>query len=256
MNDLRMESLVTLDHISFQYPETSHVLLEDFNLSIKRGELLVIVGMSGIGKSSVLRLVCSLLQPQKGTIRLQALPEENLRPFGFVFQDIRLYPWRRVIRNVTFGLEGLPMSREERITRAMRSLSLTGLQSFARRWPDQLSGGQKQRVGIARALAVNPALLLMDEPFSSLDSITRIKLQQELINIWEKTRTSILFVTHDIREALLLADRIVVLSGTPARIITEYSISLERTARAYSSEIDELFHDIQRKLHMKNGSSS
>jgi NitT/TauT family transport system ATP-binding protein len=144
---------------------------------------------------------------------------------AFVFQDSRLLPWRRVIANVAFGLEHPHTPRRERKTKAQGALDFVGLNHLAQRWPHELSGGQRQRVSLARALAVQPEVLLMDEPFSALDAITREGLQDELIRIWQKTGKTILFVTHDIDEATYLADRVIVLSGSPGRIVAEHRIS-------------------------------
>ncbi len=165
-----------------------------------------------------------------------------------VFQDARLMPWRRVQANVAYGLEGLAITAEERATRIADALRLVGLTEFAWRWPFQLSGGQRQRVGIARALAVKPDLLLMDEPFSAVDAITRQNLQSELLNVWEASRTAVIFVTHDIEEAVFLADRVIVLGGSPARIVYETAVPLGRPRRRDVPKLFEVAANVAARL--------
>ena len=152
--------------------------------------------------------------------------EANLRGVGMVFQEPRLLPWRRVIDNVMFGLEGMGLSRQRRLERAREALALVGLAEHAGRWPYQLSGGQRQRVNLARALAVRPRLLLLDEPFSALDAITRHSLQGELLRLARETGTSFLLVTHDLDEAVFLADRVIVLGGRPAKVTRDFPVLL------------------------------
>lgn len=234
-------------------------ILQDVSLDVAAGELVVIFGSSGVGKSTLLRMVCGLVEPSAGTIAVtphdsygksenqstSGLFQEGestgpRRQFGFVFQEPRLFPWRTVRANVELGLEGLGMSGELRSRRAHESLSLVGLAEMGDRLPSQLSGGQRQRVGIARALAVRPDVLLMDEPFSSLDAITRQNLQNEVLRIWETTHTAILFVTHDVQEAIYLADRIILLAGSPAKIVSEYLPDMRRPRRADDPEYQNL----------------
>jgi NitT/TauT family transport system ATP-binding protein len=171
-----------------------------------------------------------------------------------VFQEPRLMPWRRVSENVALGLEGLRLSPPERAERIRAALALVGLGGFGERWPHELSGGQRQRVGIARALAVGPDLLLMDEPFGALDAITRQTLQDELLRIWGETGTSILFVTHDIDEAVYLSDRVLLLGGAPTRVCETYTVAAPRPrTRAapavagivarIKSDLSDLFHE-------------
>lgn len=214
--------------LAYAGAEGERTILEGLTLSIPRRAFVAIVGHSGVGKSTLLRVVAGLVRPSRGEIRLGARREPGRRPTALVFQDPRLLPWRRVIGNVEFGLEGLVPSRDERRRRAQEALDLVGLGDQGPKWPHQLSGGQRQRVGIARALAVAPDLLLMDEPFSALDAITRQNLQEELLRIWAQTRTSVLFVTHDLREAVYLADRVVLLGGHPARVVEDITIDAPR----------------------------
>ncbi len=246
-----MGTIVEISKVSFSFEtnEGRTDIFDSIDLSIAEREIVVILGMSGVGKSTLLRLVCGLLMPDSGDITVHSRNREELfRPFGFVFQDSRLLFWRRVLRNVTFGLEGLAMSRNERINRAQHVLQLVGLGDSSHKWPYQLSGGQRQRVGIARALAVEPDVLLMDEPLNSLDEVTNKTLQRELIRIWHATHVSMLYVTHNIHEALYLADRILVFSGRPAHIVSEYTLVTPREEREDAPEIMNIQQLIQQDL--------
>ncbi|WP_114393604.1 ABC transporter ATP-binding protein [Oleisolibacter albus] len=203
-------------------------VLKDFSLTIDKGEFVAVVGASGVGKSTLLRVIAGLVRAQSGTVDTDQPPTPGRRPYALVFQDARLLPWRRVVRNVEFGLEGLGLDAGAKRRRALDVLALVGLADKADRWPHQLSGGQRQRVAIARALAVDPDLLMMDEPFGALDAITRQTLQDELVDLWQRTGKTILFVTHDIDEAVYLADRVVLLAGSPAGVRSEDCIALPR----------------------------
>jgi NitT/TauT family transport system ATP-binding protein len=191
-------------------------------------ELVAVVGPSGCGKSTLLNMVAGLLPPSAGTIAFEGALPPGRPPTAMVFQEFALFPWRTVAANVELGLEeaGVPAAARREI--AGRFIALTGLGGFERKYPHQLSGGMRQRVGIARALAVDPAVLLMDEPFSALDAQTRQLMQEELLSIWERTRKTILYVTHNIHEAVWMADRVVVLSRRPGRVLEVVPVELER----------------------------
>ncbi|MFD1330586.1 ABC transporter ATP-binding protein [Methylopila musalis] len=221
--------VVRLRNLAFGYPgDRSSIVLHNLDLDVGHGEFIALVGKSGVGKSTLLRVIAGLAPPVRGTVEVEPAKEPGSRPLGLVFQDARLLPWRKVVANVEYGLEGLVRSRQERRARALDALRLVGLGDYVDRWPHQLSGGQRQRVGIARALALRPKLLLMDEPFGALDPVTRLTLQDELLAIWRNTGASIVFVTHDLDEATYLADRVILLGGSPAHIVREFSVDAPR----------------------------
>ncbi|MDE2198822.1 MAG: ABC transporter ATP-binding protein [Rhodospirillales bacterium] len=222
--------IVTMTGLACGYPGAgiARPVLEDFSLAVAGGAFIAVVGASGVGKSTLLRVIAGLSPALAGRVDVAAAAEPGTRAVAMVFQEPRLLPWRRVLANVEFGLEGLGLARGERRARAEAALSLVGLAGHGGKFPRQLSGGQRQRVGLARALAVRPALLLMDEPFSALDAITRATLQDELLRIWHETGTSILLVTHDLEEAVTLADRVILLDGRPAHIKLDRAIDLPR----------------------------
>ena len=194
-------------------------VLNDVNLTLPEQTFTCLVGPSRCGKSTLLRIVDGLMAPDAGEVRIggERITAPSLDR-GFVFQHFNLLPWRTVMGNIEFGLENLGMKKEERRPRAAEILKLVDLEGFEGYYPGQLSGGMQQRVGLARALAVDPSLLLMDEPFGSVDDQTRMLLQEELLNIWERDQKTVVFVTHDIEEALYLGDRVVVMRARPSQI--------------------------------------
>jgi NitT/TauT family transport system ATP-binding protein len=199
------------------------------NLHVLPGEFVSLIGPSGCGKSTLLNAVAGFLQPSQGSILLDAEPIDGPGPErGVVFQQYSLFPWLSVRKNVEFGLQMQGVSPRERETRARTLLGLAGLLSFENHYPDQLSGGMKQRVGIVRALATSPQVLLMDEPFGALDAQTRVVMQEILTNMWQQLRLSVLFITHDIDEAVFLSDRIYVMTARPGRIKAELKVDLPR----------------------------
>jgi NitT/TauT family transport system ATP-binding protein len=206
----------------FQTADAPVSALSEVDLSIERGEFVSFIGPSGCGKTTLMRVIADLEQPTAGSIQVNGVsPSEArlARAYGYVFQAAALYPWRNVLRNVMLPLEITGLPPAERRARAARQLQLVGLAGFEKKYPWQLSGGMQQRVSIARALALEPELLLMDEPFGALDEITRDHLNEQLLRLWEQTGKTVVFVTHSISEAVFLSNRIVVMSPRPGRII-------------------------------------
>jgi NitT/TauT family transport system ATP-binding protein len=195
-------------------------VVEEVSLHVGRGELVALIGPSGCGKSTLLNIVAGLIEPTSGSV---AIRDAGLR-IGYVFQKPRLLPWRNVVRNVEFGVEQLELGRAARRRAVLEAIELVNLAGHEGKYPHQLSGGMQQRVALARGLAINPGLMLLDEPFGSLDALTRSYLQEELLGLVRRTGTTTLLVTHDIDEALLLADRIVVMSSRPGRIKTSMGV--------------------------------
>lgn len=229
--------VVSLRNLSFTYPGAMSPVFRDFSLSVGGSEFVAIVGGSGVGKSTILRIASGLIKAESGTVEIAIAKEPTRRRRALVFQDGRLMPWRTVAQNIALGLEGLALSEAEKTRRITDVLALVNLSDMADRWPHQLSGGQVQRIGIARALAVKPDVLLMDEPFSAVDAMTRRHLQTELVRIWQQSGTAIIFVTHDIDEAAFLADRIIVMGDSPARIVNETTVPVDRDLRRDSQDL-------------------
>jgi NitT/TauT family transport system ATP-binding protein len=204
-------------------------------LAVRQGEFVSVIGPSGAGKTTLLRAIGGLLRPTSGTILVEGiLPSESQRrrAIGFVFQEPALLPWRTVFENILLPLElNTPDGRHSH-AEAERLLTAVGLAEFRDYHPHQLSGGMKQRVALARALAFDPSILLMDEPFGALDEMTRTFMRYELLRLWEQSRKTVLFVTHSISEAILLSDRVVVLSGQPGRIVDDVAVALPRPREA------------------------
>ncbi len=232
--------------------------LKNINFSIEKQEFVVLVGPSGCGKSTLLNIVGGLMSPTNGTVYFEGT--QGKKPnLGIVFQEIALFPWRTVYENVIYGLEESGASKQEQQKKGKHYIEMVGLQGFEGAYPKQLSGGMRQRAGIARALAIEPDLLLMDEPFSALDAQTRTLMQEELLTIWNRTKLSTLYVTHNIQEAVYLADRVIVLSRHPGQIKSIINIDLPKIGRdqeeyrarfeQYADEIWQLIrHDAQEAL--------
>jgi NitT/TauT family transport system ATP-binding protein len=222
--------LATDVSVAFPVPRATPVqALEGFNLTVERGEVVAIIGPNGCGKSTFLRVAAGLLAPQRGSVTLDDRPIDGSDPrIGLVFQEPRLLPWRSVTGNVTYPLELAGWPRERREARLAALLELVGLTEAAQSRPSQLSGGMRQRAAIARALALEPEVLLLDEPFSALDALTRERFNLELLELWERTKSTIVIVTHSIPEAILLADRVVVMTPRPGRVAAIVDIQAPR----------------------------
>jgi NitT/TauT family transport system ATP-binding protein len=234
MSDNSTDIEIKLNKIGMVFGGNSNegtTALTSVSLDIKKGEFVSLLGPSGCGKTTLLRIIADLLQPTSGEISVDGESPREARlkqRYGIVFQSPVLYDWRTVRKNIELPLEIMKISKAERKDRAESMLEMVGLSDFANHYPKQLSGGMQQRVGIARALALRPEILLMDEPFSALDEFTREKLHEDLLRIWRKTNKTIVFVTHNISEAVFLSDRVCVLSPHPGRLSAVVDIDLPR----------------------------
>lgn len=249
--------VVSLDNVTKIFGEGSGnqtVAVKDIDLDVQPGEFVSLIGPSGCGKSTLLRLVGDLIGPTTGTVTINGKSAHQARldqDYGIVFQAPVLYEWRSVIRNVQLPLELRGYDRSERDRRAREMLSLVELNGFEGHYPWQLSGGMQQRAAIARALAIKPALLLMDEPFGALDEMTRERMNMELHDIWRHTETTVVFVTHSIAEAVFLSTRVVIMSARPGRIINVLDVDLP-IPRSYETREEtgyfELVNDVRDSL--------
>lgn len=229
------DSEVKIEKLWVQFPSKEGgdplTALKNVNLEIKQGEFISLVGPSGCGKTTLLRAIADLQQPTSGNISVKGKSPREVRlqkKFGIVFQSPVLYDWRTVRRNVCMPMELMGIPKAQRTARVTEMLELVGLYEFGKKYPHELSGGMQQRVGIARALAIDPEILLMDEPFSALDEFTKEKLHADVLKIWRKTHKTILFVTHNIQEAVFLSDRVVVMSPHPGRVSAIVDINIQR----------------------------
>lgn len=249
---------ILLDNVSKTFPtavgRAPVPAIRDISFSIEPATFVALLGPSGCGKTTILRLVDGLIQGDAGRVEVFGAPPKPGPDIGFVFQNFRLIPWASVQDNVEFGLRSLPLSGVERRERADHHLELVGLTKFRQAYPGELSGGMKQRVALARALATEPGILLMDEPFASIDAQTRELMQVELMRIWTLRRPVVLFVTHSVDEAIILADRILLLSPRPGRVIESVDVDLERPRWAYDARADGRYLELRRYLsdHMRN----
>ena len=228
--------------------------LRGANLSVRKGEFICLIGASGCGKSTLLRMAAGFEAPSAGEVLMWGKPVAGPDPSrGMVFQDYGLFPWLSVRDNIGFGPKSRGRPKAEIRDTVDRFVELVGLQRFADAYPHQLSGGMKQRVAIARVLANDAEMVLMDEPFGALDAMTRERLQDELVEIWQRTGLTVLFVTHAIEEAIFLADRVVVMSPGPGRIEREYAITLPRPRDVAGAEFNEWRRVLSATLHSHHG---
>ena len=239
-------SIITVRGVSkvFQVGKGEAVALKDADLEIADGEFVSLIGPSGCGKTTLMRLIADLTEPTAGEITVAGKAPRQARldrEYGYVFQAPVLYEWRTVLANVTLPLEIMGFERGERRERAERLLAMVGLEKFHRSYPWQLSGGMQQRVSIARALAFDPKLLLMDEPFGALDEITREAMNLELLRLWQETRKTVVFVTHSIAEAVFLSSKIVVMTARPGRIHEVIDVDLPYPRTVETRETERFF---------------
>jgi NitT/TauT family transport system ATP-binding protein len=228
--------------------------LRDANLLVQKGEFVCLIGASGCGKSTLLRIVAGFEPPSAGEALMWSKPIAGPAPDrGMVFQDYGLFPWLSVRQNIGFGPASRGLPKTELRALVDRFVDMVGLTRFADAYPHQLSGGMKQRVAIARVLANDAEMVLMDEPFGALDAMTRERLQDELLDIWQRTSLTVLFVTHSIEEAIFLADRVVVMEPGPGRIASEHRIDLPRPRDVSSPEFNAVRRELSARLHSHHG---
>jgi len=244
------EHLLRAEHISVIFKSTHGRLgaLDDVSFEISQGEFVCLVGPSGCGKSTLLRVLSGLLRPTGGQVYLRGKPLSGpCGDVGIVFQEANLMPWRTVLRNITLPLEVQRMEALETRQRAADLIGLVGMKGFEQSHPHELSGGMAQRVAIARALIYDPEILLLDEPFGSLDALTRERMNLELLRIWEIRRKTVVMVTHNIREAILLSDRVIVMTARPGCVLDDLRVTLSRP-RSQSLVYSDAFIDLSRRI--------
>jgi len=228
------------------------LVLDDVDLTLKKDEIVALLGRSGSGKSTLLRIIAGLMPPTQGTVTIEGEPVRGpAHQVAMVFQSFALFPWLTVLENVEIGLEAQGMAAQERAKRAVAAIDLIGLDGYESAYPKELSGGMRQRVGLARALVVNPHVLLMDEPFSALDVLTAETLRTDLLDLWCEGRmpiSSILMVTHNIEEAVLMCDRILVFSSNPGRIMAEIKVDLPQPRKRLDPKFRQLVDDIYARM--------
>lgn len=234
----------------YDTPDGPVKAVQDVRFTVEGSEFLCLVGQSGCGKTTMLNIIAGFLTPTAGEIRIGGKPVTGRGlDRGIVFQDFaQLFPWRTALGNVAFGLEMKGVPKTERETIALKHLQLVKLEKFARAFPHHLSGGMQQRVAIARALAYNPSVLLMDEPFAALDALTRDEMQRLLADVWRETRKTVIYVTHNVAEAVYLADRVLVMTPHPGTVKTEVAIQLPRPRDPLSVEFLEHQKSVMRHL--------
>jgi NitT/TauT family transport system ATP-binding protein len=249
------ESVVSIKGLGKVFPKGGVTALENIDLDVHPGEFISLIGPSGCGKSTLLRVIGDLTQPTSGEVLVNGKPAPRARldrDYGIVFQAAVLFDWRTVSKNIALPLELLKWDRAKRDARVAEMLDLVELNDFGSHYPWQLSGGMQQRVSIARALSFSPALLLMDEPFGALDEMTRERLNLELLSIWAETRSTVIFVTHSISEAVFLSTRVVVMSPRPGRIAGVVDIDLPQPRGVRTREEPRFFEivtDVRELLH-------
>lgn len=237
------EVILHVDHISQSYVVGEEIkpTIDDISLDVYKNEFLVILGPGHCGKSVLMNIISGLEEAVEGSVTLDGAPLHGAdKRISMVFQSLVLFPWRTVMGNVEYGLQTAGMPKKERREIAQKYIDLVGLRGFEKAYPNQLSGGMKQRVGIARAYAMSPEILLMDEPFGQLDAQTRYVMQEEILRIWQQEKRTLIFVTNNIEEAVSLGDRIILLSECPAKVKKIYTIDLEKPRNTLSAEFMEI----------------
>lgn len=242
---------IRLEGVSKQFGTrqgTNTAALHNVNLDVEKGKFVSLLGPSGCGKTTVLRIVDGLLKPDEGQVLINGKPPKPGPDMGFVFQSFRLMPWDTVRGNIEFALVSTSLTKQERREKADYYIELVGLKKFATAYPGELSGGMKQRVALARALVSEPEILLMDEPFASIDAQTRELMQLELMRIWSMRKSTVLFVTHSVDEAIFLSDQIVLMGPRPGRILEVIDVGLERPRWGYDMRSDPRYIELRTYL--------
>ncbi|MEM4265289.1 MAG: ABC transporter ATP-binding protein [Thermoplasmata archaeon] len=232
------DAVISIEDLGVSFTKHKNIIqaVDGFSLQVRKGEFVCILGPSGCGKTTVLRVLAGLQEHQRGTVRIERAGQPNEIPVTLVFQDFALFPWRTVRKNIEFPLETRKIPSEKHAEISRRLIDLVNLEGFENAHPKELSGGMKQRVAIARALATDARVLLMDEPFGSLDAQTRNLMQKELLDIWRKTKSTIVFVTHSVDEAVFLADRVVVMTSRPGRVKRIFDVNIPRMRERTSAD--------------------
>ena len=256
---MSVASQIVIDRVSHVYrpPRGREVLaLDDVSLEVRGREFVALLGPSGCGKSTLLYLIGGFMPVERGTISVDGRRVAGPGPDrGIVFQHFALFPWKTVRENVLYGLEKQGLARQEREQRARQYIDMVGLRGFEESYPSQLSGGMKQRAAIARTLAIDPKILLMDEPFGALDAQTRSLMQSELLGIWRRSPTTVIFVTHDVQEAVYLAQRVVVMSARPGRVKAIVETDIDRgdpvvfKSKIFIDKVDEIWGLVRAEAH-------
>lgn len=226
-------------------------ILDHVNFNVKDGEILAILGKSGCGKSTLLRIIAGLVMPTRGKVKFNHKVNDKTFGISMIFQTFALFPWLSVFENVELGLEAMDIPEAVRRKKVLEAIDLIGLDGFESAMPRELSGGMKQRVGFARALVVEPKVMLMDEPFSALDILTSDTLKNDFLDLWSAKRTalkSVVIVTHSIEEAVMMADRVLILASNPGRIVSELKITLERPRNSQTTEFHSMVDQIYSKM--------
>lgn len=246
------EDVLSIENICVEFSAKNGRQLkavDDVSLQVKEHEFVALIGPSGCGKSTILNAAAGLIPTLSGSIRINGKPSSGIsNDIGYISQMDSLLPWKSVLDNIALGLELRGVKKKERRERARELVEQMGLGGFEDSYPHELSGGMKKRVTIARVLAIDPKILFMDEPFGPLDAFTKEKLQDDILRIWQDSRQTIMYVTHDLSEAITLADRVVLVSARPARIKREYAIGLPRPRKVMDIKFDERFVELERMI--------